>query len=131
MKLDHRADIYAMGLVLNIGLNRWLIPTQAGGGAAVAMLGSELALSIAFVLVLRHLASAAPRLRVIGAAGAVVALGILIRVAPGATDVYLGTLIFVATSLLLYRFTGVFGGEDIAMLRAALRPSPAKGRAVS
>lgn len=119
------AALYAAGLALNVALNAVLVPASGAAGAALARLGSEAALLIGFLVVLRGV-GAAPRPRVVAAAGLALAAGALLRLLPDPTGGILHGAAFVVALAALYGLARVV---DVAEVVAAVRRAAPARRA--
>ena len=127
------AALYLAGVGLNVVLNQALIPRRGAEGAALAMLGSEAALAVGFVVVLRAAASTVPSVRVVATAFVAVGLGLATWMLPDPSGGFLRALALVTGLTVLYPATGAFGSDDVSLLRSALRRpgSRSDGRASS
>jgi len=128
------AGLYGAGLVVNVVLNRALVPTWGAEGAALARLGSETLLLAGFLEVLRRSSGAGPGRRVLGTSLGAGALAGLTLLVPDPTGGWLRAAALAGMIPLLYARSGVVRGSDLAELRCALRrervaPSEAPGAA--
>lgn len=121
-RMDRVALLYGAGIVLNVGLNAWLIPRLGARGAGLAMLGSEWILAGGFLFALHHQASAFPGARSLaGAGGAALVCG-LAALLPD-TGLALGRLGVAGGGIVaLYTLMRVVPRRELRILRAALLP---------
>ena len=120
------AWLYLVALVVNVTLNAVLIPSAAGRGAALAMVGSEALLAVGFLTVLRVLAGTGPRPPVFVAVLTMGGIGTLLSAVP-IFGSYGTAALFLVTVLVVYPVTGAFIARDAALLRDALWPRGAVG----
>lgn len=114
------AGLYIGALALNLGLNAMLIPSLGARGAALAMLGSELALAAGILLALHRLAASTPGRRT----GAVV---LAAAAAPAflwwsALPVGLAAVLYVTVVSAVYATARVVSRRELSLLRRAVRP---------
>ncbi|HEX7120120.1 MAG TPA: oligosaccharide flippase family protein [Longimicrobiales bacterium] len=118
-RMRYVAAAYAAATVANVALNALLVPTYGAIGSAAAMLGSETALAVALLVVLRREAAIAPSGRILAAAAAAAALCAALGAAPGAG--WGAALAYAPAVALLYAWAGVVPREERAAVREAIR----------
>jgi O-antigen/teichoic acid export membrane protein len=127
------ALLYGAGLVVNIGMNVWLIPELGAVGAATARLVSEGVLVVGFMETLRRVAGALPGTRTFVVAGAAGVTAVLISRLPDPTGGWLHGAAFLVALLAIYRLgevgrtTGVsvLAGEMLRRRRVTSVPAEA------
>ena len=113
------AGLYAAALVLNLGLNAALIPELGARGAALAMLGSELALAGGTLGILYRGPVSRPDGRTLVAVlAAVLAPGLL---ADAGLPAGIGVAAYVTVVGLVYVAARVVSGDELELLRLAAR----------
>jgi O-antigen/teichoic acid export membrane protein len=119
-RMFYIAAAYGAAIVLNVALNRWLVPLYGANGAAFAKLLSEWVLAGVLLTTLHHLAEAAPGARTALAAAALAAVcGVLVFL-PDATHGWLRALVFAAATVVVYAKAGVLAPHELSALRSLL-----------
>jgi O-antigen/teichoic acid export membrane protein len=121
------AALYAVGIAVNILLNRSLIPAMGPQGAALARLASEAVMAIGFVGVLHVVARSAPGPRTLALAACAGALGWLAGLFPDPTGGWLRVAGAAGAWLALYVGGGALGRTEVRALTSALREGRSSG----
>jgi O-antigen/teichoic acid export membrane protein len=119
-RMDVVALLYGVAVAINVALNAWLIPTMGAEGAALARLGSESLLLVAFVYALGRYARAAPtRVAWVVAGGCGVVAALVSRM-PDPTGGWLRAAVFLVTTLVIYERAGAWTSAGVVRLWGAL-----------
>jgi O-antigen/teichoic acid export membrane protein len=117
-RMYYLAAAYVIAIVLNVALNRWLVPLQGANGAAFAKLASEWILAGVLLTMLHHLAAAAPGARTIGAGLVLTAICALLVFLPDLSNGWIRALLFVAATPVVYLKAGVLAEHERMALRS-------------
>jgi O-antigen/teichoic acid export membrane protein len=110
------ALLYGAGLVVNVGLNLWLIPELGAVGASTARLVSEGVLVVGFMETLRRAAGSLPGTRTLVVAGAAGATAALISRLPDPTGGWLRGAAFLIALFAIYRLGAVGRATGVSVL---------------
>ncbi len=115
------APLYALAVVVDVGLCALWVPAHGATGAATALLTAEWALAIAMFATLHMTAHVRPRPIVLLASAGVAALTWLVLLAPDPTGGILRAFGLVVLTLALYAASGALAPDDRRVLRELLR----------
>jgi O-antigen/teichoic acid export membrane protein len=115
------AFLYSLGTVVNLGLNAWLIPSHGAEGAALARIGSEGLMALAFLATVGALAGAAPRTPVVILTVALTVLGVTLTGMPDPTGGWFRGLTLLGVTAVVYAALGAARPAEARAVLAALR----------
>lgn len=119
--------VYFGGLVLNVVVNLWLVPSLGPTGAATARIVGELAMALAFMWPLGAL-SAAPRRRAVLATFGAVGLLVPAYLLPDPTGGWMAASVYLSAVALFYWRLEVIPEDERTIIRAAMRRPREKER---
>ena len=120
-RMGHVAALYAVGVVANVALNLFLVPSMGPLGSATAKLGSEVLLAVGFLVVVRMRAAVAPTGHTMAVAVTAGGLAWVVSWIPDTTGGLIQAPVYAAAIVLLYWRGRVMPEGEWLTLREAVQ----------